>query len=469
MPRRDVGGRWGVATCAWVAFFAFNVGCVRETWSNCRDAECRLRTAEAAWLANQQGVAADLAGLDPIEQAGVVEVLAHAYPGDRERICAAVGPHTAAGRRCSKIELRPHLYRAADERGDPELRRASSVGRAGYLPRDPGLPAPWDGQLAGHEELVGDCGDDPGCVQTRAWRAANAGNAVHAGLGCARAWPLASAVRAECLFRVAEHLLDEDGAARIFDALATCEHAYPLTGNCVQHVLVLTLPRPPPADRADLASIGLVQELIARLRGRLAADVAADYAALVWSLWTRDSYASATSIDGSYLDVLEPEAAPHVRAAAAWALFRTDPTLATDLDAAVEQLQARLATRRILVSVRQAGRPPATGLRQESPPTLWSEDATEQQASMPAIWCLGAGRRTTVADPLDDLRIAVLEAAARLQPPPGQAFFLNVLGSEHGFEVRWTAARLGAALYGGAVASWSSKESDPRVSAELGR
>jgi hypothetical protein len=70
---------------------------------------------------------------------------------------------------------------------------------------------------------------------------------------------------------------------------------------------------------------------------------------------------------------------------------------------------------------------------------LWSQDRAGE-SHFAAVSYLGQSRRTVAADPQTDIRICVLEAAARVSPP--WSAVLEEGQSDPDERVRWTAVRL---------------------------
>lgn len=164
-----------------------------------------------------------------------------------------------------------------------------------------------------------------------------------------------------------------------------------------------------------------------------------------WSAWTFTSTHVAPAVTGDLLDHVPPEALPHARMATTWAALRGawgHPDTPTDLEGLV-RLAAEALDRRGVGDL-----PPLPGatLVEQGEGVLWTADRPGEE-QVPAVYCMGPGRRAVADDPSVGLQIAVLEATARLSPPPPPSLYADVLGSDRPEYVRWTAARIGRALY----------------------
>ncbi|MCK6504231.1 hypothetical protein L6R53_12655 [Myxococcota bacterium] len=166
------------------------------------------------------------------------------------------------------------------------------------------------------------------------------------------------------------------------------------------------------------------------------------------------AYGQAREVAGDPLDHLPAEALPHVRAAAAWRLaVEADP--GANLGARVAAVEAALARRAPRRQARPmpAGRTPVVG--------LWAEDLPGEEGLAAVAW-LGDARRALAEDPAVDLRICVLEAAARSSPAQVD-LLVEGLGDPQPL-VRWTAARLLSEVEPGHVAlAHAAEDPDPRV------
>jgi HEAT repeat protein len=165
------------------------------------------------------------------------------------------------------------------------------------------------------------------------------------------------------------------------------------------------------------------------------------YEGWLWSVWL----SAALDQDDAGLPppaAIPAAAQPHLRFAAAWqAAQAAEPATSFDLDRLTLAAQGALDDFTMLTSKPGPMRPATITQTRHS----WN-GTRPGEGAMAAAWCMGSTRRATHEDPDLDLRVAVLEALARLQQPPPADAFLALVGSEEPEIVRWTAARIGAAL-----------------------
>lgn len=427
------------------------VGCRPTVWADCEDARCRAEAAEAAFLKDPKGLIRAIARLDDeIGQAALIEQLVYAHPADQGMICAAAKKKSPAAKRCDQLNLRPHLFAERKVQDEDDVRDRSGSGPAQAVPVHVEIPPPWGSKLPGTTALVESCGREAACLQDSARELAIQGNPAAGLAACGAAWPTSSIAHAECVFQVAETLGGKHGSTMAVDALAMCGKAGDLARNCTQHVLTEIVPQSPPADAVDQGSLDQLITTLDAVGEAVGSEYRDDYRGMILAVWTRDAMLAAEAINGDLLAFLPAEAAPHVRAAAAWALVNRTPEAVTTLDDAAVILRDALLVRKESVPLPGAAKAASefTRVSAKQPPSLWLGDRNAYDRSLPAVFCLGAGRRTLGLNDDDDLRIAVLEAGARASPPLSPQVFVDVLGSAATEQVKWTAARLLAKVYG---------------------
>ena len=377
-----------------------------ERLERCDDDPCRQAAIEAAWADAPEPTLAWLTRIDdPLVQAALVDRLGTASPKDAKTLCQAISDDARGLTHCMRRNVRPHLYEGAKKKApilDPS--------------KAPGL------------------GGDP----TR-------GTAY-----------------AECLFKTAEATAEHLGADGISNALTLCSHS-DFGPMCVAHVLTLSAPPVPPADRFTAADVEAAIHVTNALRSATAdtPGLGPLYVDRFWASWVYTSYHNAQQVDGGLLDHLPPEAERHVPVAAASRML--DDSSPTTLDAAVSDLADRLSHRPA------DQRPPER--RFASVTRLFVQYwATELpgEGEMATAWCMGPSRRVIGETPRAELQIAVLEAAAQRRHPHTVDFFLSVVGDpERTLRVRWTGARIAATMDPEAAAATSDPSS--RVNARLRR
>jgi len=151
-----------------------------------------------------------------------------------------------------------------------------------------------------------------------------------------------------------------------------------------------------------------------------------------WSETALHSVSKAAGVSGDLIEALPAAAVPHVRAAVAYRVLAAS-TAPLSLSGAVDVVAAHLD--------RRLGN--QATLREEASSVMvsdfWPVDS-KGESHLSAISYLGQSRRTVADDPETDLRIAVLEAAARQNPPWDRVISAGKEDADQ--RVRWTAARL---------------------------
>lgn len=425
------------------------MACEAPTWADCDDAPCRALTVEAAYVADADRLLAELAAMpDQVEQAALVEQLAWGHPDDKERICGVAQVGSPAEARCQKIRMRPHLYTSRHQLSPGADASRTGAGPAAGVPAPVGIAAPWGRRLPNADKLVESCAGDMWCMQESGKVLAAQGDAAAALAACKATWPEGTAALHECAFRVAETLAANHHGAKVAEAMALCQAAGTFSHNCTQHILNELLPEPPPADLVDLAAVARLEETVAAVAAVVGPKAATEYADLMYAVWTRESFMAAEAVTGDLLQHLPPAAAPHVRMAAAHALDTHLGTVRGTVEDTVAMLRTRLAAKG------KRGLKPGTSTPKQNrtvwvqqPASYWVADHSDYERSLDAAFCLGAGRRTLGASEDDDLRIVVMEAAARSKQSPGPEFFAVVALGTGSDAVRWTAGRLLGTLY----------------------
>lgn len=161
-----------------------------------------------------------------------------------------------------------------------------------------------------------------------------------------------------------------------------------------------------------------------------------------WQRAALDTWYSAASVRalgpqvvaGDALDLVPPEAAPHVRALIAWQVVEQRLDQEHDLQEWVELTRAA----RDLRVGEQPGwcREP----RSTKPQSSWAQDAGGDE-EIPAVLYFATSRRALSADADQDLVLCLLEALARQRPPGTQAILEEAAARSEPL-VAWTARRL---------------------------
>lgn len=402
----------------------------------CTEATCEVERALAAWPTDAAGVTAAV-GAHPVLEArvAVVSALIEAHPGETQALCAAL-PTGTTQERCQRLNERPHLW-------EQTRRRAPSASRPGGGPSSnevaPSAPVAAALLRQAPSEGHGCDGatDRTGCLVQQAQALAQrkqAGPAASVCLNIAEGrW------RGECLFQAAEAAVSAGAAHGYGPAVELCAAAEPFAQNCHSHTLMLLADLAPAATDTRVGAWQPFLQAIQAIRTAWSwrdpymVEIATDR---LWSEGVGRAYTGIPEIAGDPLDVLPEEAHRHVRASVARALLEQEGALRYDLAGWVQRVEAVLAAR-----VRQPMQARGSGTFR-SAPELWPADLPGEEVR-PATAYLGTARRTHAPEDLQvDIAICILEAAARIPPPPER---LLAEGEAHPDErVRWTTTRLRA-------------------------
>ena len=378
-------------------------------------------------------VAAAINGVtDPLLQVVAVTRLADQGALLTGELCQALD-QPATRRRCFRFARRPHLTQ--DDLSQPvrEKGRPASGPPAALLAPDPAV----ESTLTGVPMSAQDCGERPPdeCHIHYARRAAGKGRVADAAGLCAAVteerW------RWECAFEAAERAARRGGGSGHLGMVELCLRAGTFRARCLQHgvrLLALTAPdanAPAEAWAPILETAGSMETFWADRDPTFGAW----QRQRLWSYATYHAYGATPHLTGAPLAALPDEAHPHVEMAAAYRLL-ADPTVAPDgtLTNAGRALQAAL-------DQPPAGDPPERpGARLHPPDPRWNIDNSDAEAEIPAMFCLGSGRRAAAPDPAVDRRITLVEAAARQDPPRLDLVTAGTVDPDP--LVTWTAARV---------------------------
>lgn len=426
----------------------------------CDDSECRTGTVEAAYEAAPEDVSLWLHTLsDPVVQAAMLDQLTYRFPEDARTLCTTVPTDQQAKNRCSRRNVRPHLFQNPGGLKRTNISKVNQRSASG--PRSSDLPVPasaaagWEGVVA----PVVDCRQqgEALCALNAALEAAKSGeDAAVIAAHCRRGSPDDERAYGECLFKASESVGEHHATAGIPTAMALCSDSI-FGPMCVAHLLTRASPPVPAADSFTAADIDAALAAAAAFEQ---IEYGALYADRFWASWVYTSYSISRTVHGSLLEHLPSEALHHVPVAAAYQQLSKDVPLR--LSDAVEALSVALAQRGPMAPVthRQA----VTRMQRH----LWEQDWPGEEV-FPTTWVMGPSRRVLAADsPTAEFQLAVLEAAAQLPTPPRSAFFFSVLDEpDVDPRVRWTAARIGAALDTEAAAQLT--DADDLVAARLSK
>lgn len=430
---------------------------VRATWlllsacsgspPPCDDLPCQTRAMVATWDLDPAAATAQIAAMaDPALRAALVEGLVEARPGRTGELCALV--EAGPGRqRCEAIQQRPHLWLETPQE------QAAFSGEAERI-LAPGTSARAAEPV---EVLLPDCGElgRHGCLaQAAAARAAAGDHDAAHGLCAAIDTPR---WQGECHFQVVEQGCRAGQLERCAPLALLCLAAGPFRTPCLVQVAGELARIAPPAEAPGASGWSQLDQQIVSVEASLAErdpDLARRFADRTWAEAMVVSYAGAREVSGGPLAHIAASRLPHARAAAAWRLA-VQGELRGDLSTRVLAVQAALGR-----TGRRADAQSST-LTDRVVQGAWSEDLPGEDA-LPWVAFLQDARRTVGQDEAADLRIVLLELAARQEPPEVALLTEGLLDED--VRVRWTAARLLGGVDPEATALAAAREDvDPLV------
>lgn len=395
--------------------------------SECPDDLCRQSWVSATARADALAAAREVAELrDPISAEALVVAVSSAHPDALGQVCEILSPDLG-GARCEKARSRPHLWQV-------QARAPASAKGQRVEPHGQALPSlsPPESSLV-----------DPGTLSSPR---------VVPCLAQTEPEP-----RAECLFQAAEAAADAPAPEATGEPTTLCLTASPFVSQCLLHILFRVGARAPVSTSDDA---GAWKDLVTAVASSAAAipdpELRRAWREQLWGNALRYAYEDAAPVTGHPLDHLPPEAIPHVHAALAWRLWALEGALPRDLAKWQARLSEALASRE---------GPTATPSRQMSRTfrDLWPELLPGEEA-LPRVAYFTGATRTRSEDTATDALLALMEAAARADPP-GTALLISGL-SHASREVRWTAARLlGAHDPGRRLRRPAFEDADPLVAA----
>lgn len=413
-PRRP-----GASAAALLALLAGCALSLPEHLSECGDDLCRHSWVSRAGAADPLAAAREVAELgDPISAAALVKTVSSAQPDALGQVCDILPP-ALGGDRCDAARARPHLWQvqASARAADPAAQSLPTL-----TPPDAALLDPSAAALGG---------DAARCLDL----------SEHA-------------ARAECLFQASEATSE----AATGQATALCLSASPFTGQCLLHLLFRIGSRAPISTSDDAAGWASLSGAISSSAEAVPdPEFRARWREQLWGNALRYAYDGCDEVTGNPLDHLPAEALPHVRAAGAWRLWTLEQGMPRNLSRWVARLNEVLGARTAPLA-----EPPKRQVSRVFR-DLWPETLPGEEALPRVAWFVGAARATS-PDPSTDALLALLEAAARAEPP-GRELLGEAL-THRDATVRWSAARLlGAHDPGRRLRQAAFNDPDPLVAA----
>lgn len=415
------------------ALLLFSAACATEELE-CTDAVCRAEAVEAAMVQGEEVVTRELAELpDVVERIAVISRLVDAHPQEAAWLCSQL-PRGMSRERCESVAGRSHLWEEGNDGSKTAARAGPGPARSTWHASD--VPELEIIRTRGDKARCASEVDPHACAWGHARESARLGDLEEAASWCAglvgggtdpNLW------RYECFQMAAETHVSTWDRVRFEEATDICSMAGLFRGRCVSETLSLLAQRAPPSDvGGSLEWAPQVMRAHDVREAWLGSSLSPEVMDRFWALTTRFSVTKASGMSGDAMDVLPVAAKPHLRAALSHRVISgaTEPLALGDAQRLVQ----------VVLDRRISGQPHEGEAVNGSPISdLWAEDRAGE-SHFTAISYLGQSRRTVAADPQTDVRICVLEAAARVSPP-----WLALLEEGKGDpdeRVRWTAVRL---------------------------
>lgn len=362
------------------------------------------------WKADRPAAIAAVKGAeDEVRQVALVQALGEVYTEQIGELCAELD-ESPARNRCQTIQGRPHLVEV-------------EPGRKDHVPDFTGLttlPDPFADAAA--EDLpdckgqMAECRIERAVVAIREQRPEDVPGICN-GLEDER-------FRGECFFRSAELIALQPnyrGDDDLAHALQFCRATGSYGPRCVENLARILGRRAPPADAVAPARWDRLSTHLQNAHDVLAeeAPTVADH--VVDRMWTDviwASYHRAETITGNPLDTLPEAAHPHVRAAATWFAFEQASSEDPEDEGAAEEtsqdrdLEGWVAHVSERLEARGEAEVEKTYPVRPTSPLGWNHLLDPEQWN-DWVFFLGNVARPYSAESAEDLRICVVETAAR--------------------------------------------------------
>lgn len=414
------------------------IGCDRPPvqLAGCDDPDCMQRWVAAHIEDDPDATVAAVRSLPPgLDRDTLIQVMMTEWPRYSTPLCADLGSELVR-ERCETLTARPHLWQVDPE--DPSAGRGGAGSAYPVLSLDMTPPPhPWD-EL---EPYPVECAEDwtrNTCIGSRAVERAKNGQHQDAWRICMGAeqekW------RYECFFQVSEAIYNtrENENARIAAELCVASGFYAerclghLAGKLGRWAPAATWDQPDRWRALEHASMEVHQAL-----QPLHPELGQRWVSLMWAYAMDAAYAHVATPVGNPMDHVGPSAIPHLAAAVAWTLWRTETGRTQSLDAWIDQFEAAMQRRVIDPD-------PRPELDEAAENGVGWATQLEGEDQIPwTVYRGPVGRRALGMNPRSDAAICILEAAAR-NPTPHRVSLFRDAQKHPDDVVRWTAARLAA-------------------------
>ena len=396
---------------------------------------------------------------DPVRQGVAVDALMETWPGKTSALCPSL-PVGSTRDRCEMTNSRPHLWQVSDT--DPEAGPMGAGKAYSVLTADASLVrSPWAEVIP----MVARCAEGTGqdsCQVREAQNLARLGRPHEVAALCngiqEEKW------RYECYFQAAEAAFKLREVGSPGKAAELCLGSGWFLDRCLGHLageVANTAPAATWQVPRMWKALSMASSEVYFLLEPHGPAVADRWRGLFWADVMQVAYGNVEQLVGNPLDIVEPQAVPHVRATVAarlWALEgrRTSHTL----DGWVDRLEEALAAR---AEDRSIGPMP---LNDEKIRTSWKKDLEGEDELYWTPYLGHRSRRVVAEDARTDARVCILEALAQTPGMNREELVESALGDADPL-VRWTAARIAPQVMESLNPRFLASETDSRVRGRL--
>ena len=410
-------------------------GCAspQDQWA-CSDAACRHEAVVAQWEKSRADAVEQIRQLpDELESISVISTLIDQDPASADVLCELL-PHGPSKARCLVVAAVSGLW--TESSVSPATADRAGIGPAQTTWSSDQFP---DSDFMRVRNASSPCKsevDPHACAFGWAMANAEAGDAAGAAQMCAAVSTKtndSNRWRHFCFLMAATTHVARWGRAQFVDSVELCGASGRYRARCAHNIVRQLAVLAPPSDaKSEGAWSEYLLQYGAVRKGWTGMPVLPDVLDRFWAWGLAASVARANGPSGDALDAIPRVAVPHLHAALAWEVVRRwegEPDYEAMRDKVVSAMETRLDRQTAFQEV----------LALDKVADFWPVDR-KGEAHFSAISYLGESRRTMARDPVTDIGLCVLEAAARRSPPALD--LLRHAATLRDERIRWTAVRL---------------------------